>query len=430
MQQTFKKLNKPYQIFISAFTHASIENCLNKIIELNQRYKIWSDKDFNVYKLKFIKGDKFLHIPLIKTNDLANQLFSSDRCIIGGTIYALQKAMKNSNLEFDIVVLDEASQLKVPDSLVALSALKKKGRYLIVGDDKQLPPIIHGKYPSDDTDQLKLHKSIFEVIKNRDEKGKITCQLFENFRMNSTLCSFPSQYIYGSKYRSFNNKIANRKASLSKKTFSSIILNTILDPEYPLVLAVMDGVVAGAENKIEAKLVAEVVSEYRKYLLDSTNRKIYPKSPDGDKEFWREGLFVVSPHHKQINRIKKELSNLDLNQPFFVDTVDKMQGQETKVGIISYGVSDPEQATIEGEFIYSLNRLNVAMTRAQAKTIIFIPKPMLSPTLEVLDNEEASEGINFMLNLKKYMEENSEQVYFELDKKRGVSLTLYRCCSK
>ena len=79
----------------------------------------------------------------------------------------------------------------------------------------------------------------------------------------------------------------------------------------------MDGVVAGAENKIEAKLVAEVVSEYRKYLLDSTNRKIYPKSPDGDKEFWREGLFVVSPHHKQINRIKKELSNLDLNQPFF-----------------------------------------------------------------------------------------------------------------
>ena len=55
---------------------------------------------------------------------------------------------------------------------------------------------------------------------------------------------------------------------------------------------------------------------------------------------------------------------------------------------------------------------------------------MLSPTLEVLDNEEASEGINFMLNLIKYMEENSEQVYFELDKKRGVSLTSYRCCSK
>ncbi len=426
LQQTFQKLNQPCHIFISAFTHAAIENCLNKIIELNQIHKIWTESDFNVYKLDQVKGEKFKDIPYFGNNELSNQLASVDRCIVGGTIYALHKAMKYSDIEFDIVVLDEASQNKVPDALMALGTLKKKGRYLIVGDDKQLPPIVNGKYPSDDTDLIKLHKSIFEVIKNRDDKGKITCQLLENFRMNSSLCIFPSEYIYGPKYHSYDNKIANRKALLSSKKFSSVIIEKILDPDYPLILGVMEGVIAGAENTMEAKLVAEVVREYRKYLLNSKGNTIYPKTSLGDKEFWREGLFIVSPHHKQVNRIKKELSNIGLNKPFFVDTVDKMQGQETKVGIISYGVSDPEQATLEGEFIYSLNRLNVAMTRAQAKTIIFLPRPLLSPTLEVLENEDAIEGINFMLNLKRFMEEKAEQTKYDLDKKIGVDLTLYR----
>lgn len=426
LQQTFKKLNKPCHIFVSAFTHAAIENCLNKIIELNQNYNIWSKNDCNVYKLDYVRGNKFSHILSFDPGQLSSQLTDNERCIVGGTIYALHKSMKYADIEFDIVVLDEASQNKVPDALVALRTLKENGRYLIVGDDKQLPPIINGKYPSDDNDIIKLHKSIFEVIKTRDDKDKITCQLLENFRMNSSLCSFPSQYIYGPKYHSYNSNIANRKALLSKKKFPSIILEHIMDPKYPLIVGVMDGVIAGAENTMEAKLVAEVVSEYRGCLLDSKDSRKYPKSISGDKEFWREGLFVVSPHHKQINRIKNELSLLELNPPFFVDTVDKMQGQETKVGIISYGVSDPEQAIIEGEFIYSLNRLNVAMTRAQAKTIIFLPRPLLSPTLEVLENEDAIEGINFMLNLKRFMENNAEQIHFDLDKAMEVDLTLFK----
>ena len=51
----------------------------------------------------------------------------------------------------------------------------------------------------------------------------------------------------------------------------------------------------------------------------------------------------------------------------FVDTVDKMQGQQSWVVIVSYGVSDTETALQEADFIYGLNRLNVAITRAQAK---------------------------------------------------------------
>lgn len=54
-----------------------------------------------------------------------------------------------------------------------------------------------------------------------------------------------------------------------------------------------------------------------------------------------------------------------------------MQGQECEAVIVSYGVSDVECAMNEKEFIYSLNRLNVAITRARSKTIVFLPRPLL-----------------------------------------------------
>ena len=101
-----------------------------------------------------------------------------------------------------------------------------------------------------------------------------------------------------------------------------------------------------------------------------------------------------------------------------------MQGQESNVVLISYGVSDPEQASLEGEFIYSLNRLNVSITRAQSKSVVFIPRPLLSPTLEIMENEEASEGITFMLELERFMEEKAELTEYQLG--NNVKLKLYR----
>ena len=54
------------------------------------------------------------------------------------------------------------------------------------------------------------------------------------------------------------------------------------------------------------------------------------------------------------------------NATSFVDTVDKMQGQQSWVVIVSYGVSDTETALQEADFIYGLNRVMVAITRLSA----------------------------------------------------------------
>lgn len=67
--------------------------------------------------------------------------------------------------------------------------------------------------------------------------------------------------------------------------------------------------------------------------------------------------------------------------------------------LVSYGVADVETALQQKEFIYSLNRLNVAITRARMKTVVFLSRSLLEPPLQALDQEDVANGIAFMQGL-------------------------------
>src|SRR5205807_4855962 len=99
--------------------------------------------------------------------------------------------------------------------------------------------------------------------------------------------------------------------------------------------------------------------------------------------------------------------------PPFVDTVDKTQGQEADAVVVSYGVADPEFALREAQFIYGLNRLNVALTRARCKSIICLPRPLLDASPQVLDVPQAAVGLGFMRALVERLEREGEDLLFE-----------------
>jgi hypothetical protein len=189
------------------------------------------------------------------------------------------------------------------------------------------------------------------------------------------------------------------------------VLDWILDPAYPLVVAMLDGVQAATENRLEAEVVASLACALRARLRQENGRR-YPNSQRGDQQFWRQGLGIVSPHHAQIAAIQQALHRLHSWQATpFVDTVDKMQGQQSQAVIVSYGVSDTETALQEAEFIYRRNRLNVAITRAQAKCMVFLPRPLLEPSLELLRHDKAAEGLGFMHALIDYCTQGQEQTF-------------------
>jgi DNA replication ATP-dependent helicase Dna2 len=180
-----------------------------------------------------------------------------------------------------------------------------------------------------------------------------------------------------------------------------------------MVLVVLEGVQAAGENRVEAALVARLVYALRQALRDSSGQ---PYGTDAD--FFRRRVFVVSPHRAQNRAIRRELNLLrEWTARPFVNTVDEKQGQEADAVLISYGVSDQEYALLEAEFIYSLNRLNVSITRARVKSVVCLPRPLLDAPPSVLESPEAARGLACMRGLVMAVEAQDAGTIFELGKR-------------
>lgn len=413
------RAGKPFRVLVTAFTHAAIENVLLKIVnrqaelpELKARPRLG--------KAKYWQGAK-TDIATVKEDNLADWLTEADHAILGATPYSSLK--KRQELPpFDLVVVDEASQVRVPEAAVATLLVGESGRLVLAGDHLQLPPIVAGQYPEPPPEQPLLHRSIFEAVcprgPGRPAASKLVRQLLENFRMNDVLTSFAANLLYGPGYRCGSPAIARHRLPFKPGRGVDALVKTCLDPAYPLVVVLLDGIRASRANPVEADLVAQLVGALRDGLRAADGRPYRD-----DAEFFRHGVFVVSPHHAQIRAIQQELAKQRRwSRPPFVDTVDKMQGQEAEAVIVSYGVADPEFALQEAEFIYGLNRLNVAITRARSKCVLCLPRPLLEASPHVLDREQAAAGLAFMQGLIDAVERLGEVQSFEGDEVEATVL--------
>jgi AAA domain len=91
---------------------------------------------------------------------------------------------------------------------------------------------------------------------------------------------------------------------------------------------------------------------------------------DGDsqeKAITFEDVVIITPYNAQVFEIKQQLPNAR------VGTVDKFQGQQAAIAIYSMATSSHADAPRGMEFLYSLNRLNVATSRASAYQSLLVP---------------------------------------------------------
>ncbi len=364
LAEAHRSAGKVFRTLLTAFTHAAIDNALRKAAELQARHRIVRG-DFPIRKLDDPRLAGMGGVQGIPSKVGKTGWRWSDEeplSLYGGTVWKIHKGEGSERA--DLVVVDEGSQLRVPEASIVLGGLKTSTRLLIAGDDKQLPPIIQATYPDPEPGEPALHRSLFECLKDQDPDRQFTSTLLENWRMSRTLCAYPAEQIYTPSYGSATPEIGSRRLQLAKPSGGDELADALVDPDYPLVIGVLDGVRASAENRLEAALVARAVLRLRNRMQPAPRRK-YPDSAEGDDAFWKDGLFVVSPHHVQIAAIRRALASArDWHGSPFVETVDRVQGQECEAVIVSYGVSDVESAMNEKEFIYSLNRLNVSITRA------------------------------------------------------------------
>ncbi|MGE0085994.1 MAG: AAA domain-containing protein [Desulfococcaceae bacterium] len=410
-----KEMNQGLRIAVTAFTHAAIENLLEDIRQHMKNFAL--EHDLFLCKMKNRSSPKGENLPVIPDSKLYDAM-EHDLLIAGGTVHSFHKS--GVEHEFPILIADEASQMKFGEFALAMKLLEKNGRIMLAGDDLQLPPIISGEYPESEDGLPGLHDSVFAYLRARDKsENPYTSQLQENWRMNAVLSHFPAMTLYGRDYRPATKQIAGQKICLkpenSGKSDENTFCQWLLNPDYPLILCVPENTQTAVENQTEARLAALLAHYLRNRLIRENTEKTYPDTEAGDKAFWSEGLFIVSPHHAQIRAIRKEMAALrEWKSLPFVDTVDKMQGQQCENVIVSYGVSDAETALSEAEFIYSLNRLNVSVTRAKAKCIVFISRPLLEPCFDLLQNEAAVKGLGYMLALADFCTRFGEEKDFDL----------------
>src|SRR5207237_1326927 len=120
---------------------------------------------------------------------------------------------------------------------------------------------------------------------------------------NDVLTSVAARLLYGPRYRCFDDTIASRRLSWRPRGEVDPLVEACLDPDYPLVVVILDGIRAAQANPVEADLVAQLVTALRDGLRDAEGRPYRD-----DAAFFRHGVFIVSPHHAQIRAIQKELA--------------------------------------------------------------------------------------------------------------------------
>lgn len=394
-------------ILISGFTHLSIDNCLNKICSF------YNNKTEKVlfYKTKIQNDFKYdKEIVKLKFINFFNYYFFKKIHIVGSTIHQFNKIEikkdnedKNGELaKFDLIIIDEASQLKYVEFLMVSNVIHENSKFLIVGDNKQLPPIIKNSYLNQNKKQILEAGSIFDFFDDDNKAQYVNkIQLTNCYRMNEVISDYPSNELYEGKLNPVNdvkNLTVNFGNNFNLK--EDDYLSNILDPNYPITLCLIKNNIPDSKNQKEATLVGDLCNEIYNLLEEKENINT-------DKKF----LSVISPHNEHINLIKRTLKNKNSElENIFVNTVDKMQGQESDIVIVSYGVTDSLFAFKEKEFIYNYNRLNVCITRAKKKLILIISEELLDIDYRLVDDNNLKEHIEFIDGYIKYIKDNSKNI--------------------
>lgn len=281
---------------------------------------------------------------------------------------------------FDVVIVDEASQLTEP---LAVGALLRGRRFILVGDDCQLPPVVSAAdalstaVRSEVPEELReagvsgLERSLFERLR----PFLPGVMLEEQYRMNDGVQAVPSRLFYEGRLRPAGG-VAERRLPVSRDALESLSgeLRRRLDPERPLVWVDPGGDEDGHCNRDEVEAVVETA-----VALASLSR-----AETGCPDDW---IGVVAPFRAQCHAIRAALQERlgrDLARRIEVDTVERFQGREKEAMLVSLVTRE------WNDFVFDRRRMNVTLTRARSKVVVFGHRGLGRRMLESWDEDRGS----------------------------------------
>ncbi|MGM0441715.1 MAG: IGHMBP2 family helicase [Elusimicrobiota bacterium] len=255
-----------------------------------------------------------------------------------------------SGRDFDVCLIDEATQATEPATLIPLLHAPK---VIMAGDSKQLPPTILNQKAKEGG----LEKTMFERLAQLYPEN-IKQLLGIQYRMNREIMEFSNKKFYGGRLKA-DSRVAGHVLKKIKDT--DHLLQKICTPEKPVIFIDLPGksreiIPPGSTSKMNKK-EARYIYKIIKYLTDSG--------------FKTENIGVISPYDAQIDLLTGKNPKNDLE----ISTVDGFQGREKKIIILSL-VRSNKRGNLG--FLTDMRRLNVSLTRARKKLIILGDSTTLS----------------------------------------------------
>ncbi len=281
----------------------------------------------------------------VEDNDAALQLLRDGAAnVLGGTAWLW--ARPEFAQAVDVLFVDEAGQMSLANVLAVAQA---GGSVVLLGDPQQLEQPKKGSHPEGVNDSALQH-ILGEHQTIPADRGIF---LPVTWRLAPSICAFTSEMFYEGRLTS--------KPGLERQQLTGGPLTGsglwVLDVDH-------DGNRNASDEEVEA--VADLAARLTAPGSQWIDELGVARQMTGDE------ILVVAPYNAQVSRLSDRLKGTGVH----VGTVDKFQGQQAPVVIYSMATSRPEEAPRGLEFLYSLNRLNVATSRAQC-AVILVASPHL-----------------------------------------------------
>ena len=408
-----QRSGRPLRVLLSAFTYTAIDNVLLDVAQdiaallpracnvfrVRSRFQLAPGNIAPAIDLELDRRDPSPAIQSLRSR-LQNPV---DVLVVGATPQQVHNLLTCNNGAartewFDLVVVDEASQMDVAHSILPISAVASDGAVVLAGDPLQLPPIHQAEPPKDLEDLVGSVYGFWRQVHRVPESA-----LGVNYRSNDAIVDFARHTGYQANLSSHSPQLSldllSPVPTVQPVNWPAPLFWTpewaqLLDRDQPAVCFVYDDGRSSQRNDFEADAVAALLFLLQGRIAsrlanenDAVSGAALPASttPYAAIDFWREAVGVVTPHRAQqgliVTRLQQVFNATGQMTDWIreaVDTVERFQGQQRDLIIASYTLGDPDQIAEEEEFLMSLNRFNVIASRARAKLVLLISQEVIS----------------------------------------------------
>lgn len=333
------------RIGVSSNSHKAIVNLL-QAVEKTAKAEGFSFK--GVKKSDPIDPGQLVNGEFIVDVKERDEVIGANAQLIGGTAWLFADADLDQQLDY--LFVDEAGQVAL-GMLVPMATSAKN--IVLLGDQMQLAQPVEGVHPGDSGDSV-LDYLLQGQSTIPPEQGIF---LENTWRMHPAVCSFISAAIYNGRLKSHQDT-----------GLRYLVLNSHADPALKAAGIHFEEVHhegCSQDSEEEAVRVKQIYdSLLKQHFIDDEGVK-QPMSPDN--------ILVVSPYNLQVNLLKQRLG-----PDARVGTVDKFQGQEAEAVIISMATSSGDEMPRNIDFLFSKNRLNVAISRAKCLAVLVASPKLLA----------------------------------------------------